>query len=108
MRLNSLYAALDLFRFERRLCEMRAAMAAGALLWTDRYFKLAGGEREACRLADSFLSRYPATLEPIIMKCNSMYCSFQALEVRSQHSQTTFHLKSSISLLSLCNSCNNV
>ena len=53
----------ELFRFERRLCEMRAAVAAGALLWTDRYYKLAGREREACRLADSFLSRYPVALE---------------------------------------------
>jgi len=43
--------------FERKLCSIRASLAATALEWTDKYFVAAGIFREKCQLADSLITR---------------------------------------------------
>jgi len=44
-------------RYERRVCSVRASLAATALEWTDRYFVAAGVERDNCHRSDSLLTR---------------------------------------------------
>merc|ERR1712179_72997 len=43
--------------YERKLCSVRASLAASALEWTDKYFVAAGLERETCQIADSWVTR---------------------------------------------------
>jgi len=44
-------------RYERKLCSIRASLAARALEWTDKYFVAAGMARKTCRLSDSLITR---------------------------------------------------